>query len=73
MAQDELVDDHVSLAQIGKAVNALHAHELKKKEKFEETQILPAKEQHMWLNVTVKKITAGHRLKPYKMYVYITV
>ncbi|KAF4617450.1 hypothetical protein D9613_005717 [Agrocybe pediades] len=63
----ELIDSHVSLAQCKKAVEALHSHELKKKEKFEETQLLPGKEQHVWLNVTVKTIPTGHRLKPVKI------
>jgi len=67
MAKGELIDSHVSLAQCKKAVEALHSHELKKKEKFEETQLLPGKEQHIWLNVTVKTIPSGHRLKPVKM------
>ncbi|CAA7265519.1 unnamed protein product [Cyclocybe aegerita] len=64
---DQLIDSHVSLKQCQKAVEALHSHELKQKEKFEENQLLPAKEQHIWLNVTVKKIVARHRLKPYKI------
>lgn len=67
MVQTELVDEHVSLAQCSKAVNALCARELKKKEKFEEGQLLPAREQNLWLNVTVKTIPTGHRLKPVKM------
>ena len=69
MAKTELIDSHVSLKQCKKAVEALHSHELKKKEKFEENQLLPAKEQNVWLNVTVKTIPPGHRLKPVKMYV----
>jgi hypothetical protein len=66
---DQLIDDHVSLQQCRKAVEALHSHELKKKEKFDEGQLLPGKEQNLWLNVTVKTIPPGHRLKPVKMYV----
>ena len=69
MSKDELIDSHVSLKQCRQAVEALHSHELKKKEKFEETQLLPGKDQHIWLNVTVKQIPAGHKLKPVKMYV----
>jgi ribosome biogenesis protein UTP30 len=68
MAKEELIDSRVSLTQIRKAVEALHSHELKKKEKFEENQLLPAKEQNVWLNVTVKAIPAGHKLKPVRMY-----
>ena len=69
MFKDELIDSHVSLKQCRQAVEALHSHELKKKEKFEQTQVLPAKDQHIWLNVTVKQISASHKLKPVKMYV----
>ncbi|KAF8192176.1 ribosomal protein L1p/L10e family-domain-containing protein [Pholiota molesta] len=64
---DQLIDDHVSLQQCRKAVEALHSHELKKKEKFDEGQLLPGKEQNLWLNVTVKTIPPGHRLKPVKI------
>ncbi|KAF8904054.1 ribosomal protein L1p/L10e family-domain-containing protein [Gymnopilus junonius] len=67
MAKGILIDSHVSLKQCKKAVEALHTHELKKKEKFEENQLLPAKEQNVWLNVTVKTIPPGHRLKPVKI------
>jgi len=67
MPKGELVDSRVSLTQVRKAVEALHSHELKKKEKFEENQLLPAKEQNLWLNVTVKVIPSGHKLKPVKM------
>jgi ribosome biogenesis protein UTP30 len=69
MSKDDLIDAHVSLKQCRQAVEALHSHELKKKEKFEETQLLPGKDQHVWLNVTVKQIPASHKLKPLKMYV----
>ncbi|KAF9522582.1 ribosomal protein L1p/L10e family-domain-containing protein [Crepidotus variabilis] len=67
MPKNELIAEHVSLKQIKKAVDALHTHESKKKEKFEENQILPAKEQFVWLNVTVKTIDAGRTLKPRKI------
>jgi len=63
----ELIDSHVSLEQCRQAVEALHSHEIKKKEKFEERQVLPAKDQHIWLNVTVKQIPAHHKLKPVKI------
>lgn len=69
MSKEKLIDSHVSIKQCRRAVEALHSHELKKQEKFEETQLLPGKDQHIWLNVTVKQISAGHKLKPLKMYV----
>ncbi|KAH9480228.1 Putative ribosome biogenesis protein C8F11.04 [Psilocybe cubensis] len=67
MPKGELIDSHVPLQQCKKAVDALHSHELKKKEKFEEGQLLPAKEQNIWLNVVVKAIPSGHKLKPVKI------
>jgi len=70
MSKDELIDSRVSQSQIRKAVEALHSHELKKKEKFEENQILPAKEQNIWLNVTVKQVASTHKVKPLKMYLF---
>jgi len=66
---EEFIDDQVSLSQCRKAVEALHSHESKKKEKFEANEILPAKEQYIWLNVAVKTISTAHKLKPHKMYV----
>jgi ribosome biogenesis protein UTP30 len=69
MSKDDLIDAHVSLKQCRQAVEALHSHELKKKEKLEETQLLPGKDQHVWLNVTVKQIPTHRKLKPLKMYV----
>jgi len=73
MSKDEVVDSRVSLNQVRKAVEALHSHELKKKEKFEENQLLPAKEQNLWLNVTVKAIPSNHKLKPVKMYAFFLI
>ena len=69
MSKDVLIDTHVSLKQCRQAVEVLHSHELKKKEKSDETQLLPGKEQHIWLNVTVKQIPIHYKLKPLKMYV----
>ena len=68
--EEDLIDSHVSQSQCRKAVEALHSHELKKKEKFEENQILPAIEQHIWLNVTVKKVAPTYKVKPHKMYLF---
>lgn len=64
----DLIDSHVSLKQCTKAVTVLHSHETKKNDAYEQDQLLPAKEQHIWLNVTVKTIPSGHKLKPVKMY-----
>ncbi|KJA17986.1 hypothetical protein HYPSUDRAFT_45706 [Hypholoma sublateritium FD-334 SS-4] len=67
MSDADLIDSRVSLKQCSKAVEALHSHQLKKNEKYEQDQLLPAKEQHIWLNVTVKTIPTGHKLKPVKI------
>ncbi len=69
MAQDELIDAHVSLVQCTRAVDALVAHESKAEEARNENELLPAKEQHIWLVVTVKKMAPSHKIKPVKMHV----
>jgi ribosome biogenesis protein UTP30 len=67
MAQQELIDSRVSLKQCKLAVHALHAHQSKKEQELQESELLPGKEQNIWLNVTVKKIPSGHKFKPVKM------
>ncbi|KAJ7465128.1 ribosomal protein L1p/L10e family-domain-containing protein [Mycena latifolia] len=67
MAGDGLIDAHVSLKQCKLAVEALHAHSTKVAEKQRETELLPGKEQNIWLNVTVKKIASAHKFKPVKI------
>ncbi|KAJ7681512.1 ribosomal protein L1p/L10e family-domain-containing protein [Mycena rosella] len=67
MATGDLIDGHVSLKQCKVAVEALHAHSTKAAEKQGETELLPGKEQNIWLNVTVKKIASAHRFKPVKV------
>ncbi|TEB22766.1 ribosomal protein L1 [Coprinellus micaceus] len=64
---NELIDDHVSIKQCRLAVEALHAHESKKQEKIEDLELIARKEPNIWLNVTVKKIPPGHRIKPVKV------
>jgi ribosome biogenesis protein UTP30 len=66
MAED-LIDSHVSLEQAQKAINALHKHAKKRQEEREETELLPGKEQNVWLVVGVKKIYPEGKLKPFKM------
>lgn len=65
-----LIDGKVDKNQAKKAIDALHAHTTKAQQKQQDTQLLPAKEQHVWLNVTVKKIASAHKFKPVKMWVY---
>ena len=64
----DLIDDHVSLAQCKKAVDALLAHASKKQAEADESSLLGGKEQHVWLQVAVKKMHPEHKLKPFKMY-----
>ncbi|KAF9499076.1 ribosomal protein L1 [Pleurotus eryngii] len=67
MAQDELIDSHVSLVQCTRAVDALVAHESKAEEARNENELLPGKEQNVWLVVTVKKMAPTHKIKPVKI------
>ena len=67
MAKDELIDDHVSLQQCGKAIKALHSHQTKKLAERQERELLPGKEENIWLVVAVKKVTPTLRIKPIRM------
>ncbi|KAK7029776.1 ribosomal protein L1p/L10e family-domain-containing protein [Favolaschia claudopus] len=63
----DLIDGHVSLKQCKLAIQALNTHTTKATEKQKETELLPGKEQTIWLNVTVKKIASAHKFKPVKI------
>ncbi|KAF7966404.1 hypothetical protein HWV62_38442 [Athelia sp. TMB] len=65
--KDTLVDSHVSLNQCGLAIEALHAHTSKADAKAEETELLPGKEQFLWLQIAVKKTQAQKKHKPFKI------
>lgn len=65
--KDTLIDSHVPLLQCKRAVEALHAYTLKKEQKAAETELLPGKEQHVWLQVAVKQMHPEKKLKPFKM------
>lgn len=67
----ELIDDRVSLNQCTKAVTALLKHARLQQEKEEATQLLPGKEQHVWLITTVKRMQPHMSLKPQRMYVIV--
>ncbi|KAG5634378.1 hypothetical protein H0H81_002171 [Sphagnurus paluster] len=67
MPKTQLIDERVSLRQCKLAIEALHAHELKKDQQLQESELLPGKEPNIWLNVTVKKIPSGHKFKPAKI------
>ncbi|GLB38190.1 putative ribosomal protein L1p/L10e family protein [Lyophyllum shimeji] len=67
MARTELIDEKVSADQCKRAIEALRAHELKKEQERQESELLSGKEPNIWLNVTVKKMPSGHKLKPVKI------
>ena len=67
MAKDELVDSHVSVSQCKKAVSALAKHASKLAKQREDTELLPGKEENVWLVLSVKKVTPEKKLKPYRM------
>lgn len=67
MSPDELIDERVSLKQCRIAVDALHSYESKRQEKLQEEELITGKEPNVWLNITVKRIPPGHRMKPVKV------
>ncbi len=73
MSKTELVDEHVSAQQCKLAVDALLQHEVKRQEKKQQTELLPGKEQNVWLVVTVKQMHPEKKLKPHRMCVVIDV
>lgn len=69
MAKDELIDAHVSISQCKKAATALLTHAKKVAEKKAESELLPGKEENVWLVLSVKKVSPEKKLKPFRMYV----
>lgn len=67
MAKDELIDSHVSIEQCKKAVDALTKHALKVAKEKAEKELIPGKEENIWLVLSVKKTTVEKKLKPFKM------
>jgi len=63
----QLIDDHVSAKQSGRAVTALMEYALKQQEKREENELLPGKEENIWLQIAVKEVHAEAKLKPHKI------
>jgi hypothetical protein len=63
----ELIDDHVSVKQCRHAVTALMEYVLKEKQKREENELLPGKEENIWLQIAVKEVHAEAKLKPHRM------
>ncbi|KAK0459972.1 ribosomal protein L1p/L10e family-domain-containing protein [Desarmillaria tabescens] len=67
MVGDELIDSRVSVKQCKRAVDAIHTHQAKKTDKESANELLPGKEQIVWLNVAVKKVAAERKIMPIRI------
>jgi hypothetical protein len=67
----ELIDAHVSVEQCERAVTTLMEYALKQQQKREENELLPGKEEFIWLQISVKRVHAEAKLKPRRMCVYL--
>ena len=65
----EQIDSHVAVEQAEKAIDALYKHAIKFQKEKESEELLPGKEQNIWLVIGVKKIYPEGKLKPFRMYV----
>jgi ribosome biogenesis protein UTP30 len=63
----ELIDSHVSVKQCRRAVTALMEYAVKQQEKRDEGELLPGKEENIWLQIAVKEIHGQAKLKPHRM------
>ena len=63
----ELIDGHVSVRQCKRAVTALLDYALKQQQKREENELLPGKEEYIWLQISVMRVHAEAKLKPRRM------
>jgi ribosome biogenesis protein UTP30 len=63
----QLIDDHVSAKQCSRAIAALVEYALKQQQKREENELLPGKEENIWLQIAVKEVHAEAKLKPHRM------
>ena len=63
----ELIDNHVSVKQCRRAITALMEYVLKEQQKREENELLPGKEENIWLQLAVKEVHTEAKLKPHKM------
>ncbi|KAI5122816.1 hypothetical protein M0805_000158 [Coniferiporia weirii] len=67
MAKGELIDSRVPLTQCKKAVTALVSHATKAAKQSEENELLPEKEENVWLVLSVKRTTPEKKLKPFRI------
>jgi len=73
-SEDVLIDSRVSTAQSKRAVDALLKHALAHQAAKEQNELLPDRtEQYVWLVVSVKKMFPERKLKPFKMYVHLSL
>ena len=72
MAGGTLIDDHVSLQQCQRAVDALLSHATKFEEEKAAHQLLPGKEPNVWLVVNTKVMQPEKKIKPARMCVFNT-
>jgi len=63
----ELIDNHVSVKQCRRGITALMEYVLKEQQKREANELLPGKEENIWLQLAVKEVHAEAKLKPHKM------
>lgn len=64
----DLIDSRVSAKQCQRALDALLKHARASEKKREENELLPGKEQHVWLVLAVKQMYPEKKLKPFKMW-----
>ncbi|QRV77622.1 ribosomal protein L1p/L10e family [Ceratobasidium sp. AG-Ba] len=62
-----LIDSHVSVKQSKLAIDALLKHAAKVQAEQDETELLGAKDELVWLNVNVKRIHPEKKLKPFSI------
>lgn len=67
MGSEELIGDHVSSAQCSKALKALYAYATKKRDERDAGELLPSKDEHVWLVVGTKVMHPEKKLKPRRM------
>ncbi|QRV92438.1 ribosomal protein L1p/L10e family [Ceratobasidium sp. AG-Ba] len=62
-----VIDSHVSVKQTKLAIDALLKHAAKVQAERDETELLGAKDELVWLNVNVKRIHPEKKLKPFSI------
>ncbi|KZO96501.1 ribosomal protein L1 [Calocera viscosa TUFC12733] len=67
MVAQLLIEDRVSQKQALTAAKALLTHTSKHREELEEQNLLPPKEDHVWLVVATKRIPRSFKVKPIKI------